>query len=194
MKYGKNIIWAGVCAAMLAANPAKAQDAQGEFEASWQSLEQYQTPEWFKDAKLGLWAHWGPQCVPMDGDWYARNMYWEGSDQYKYHVAHYGDPKDFGFKDVIREWKAENWTPEKLVKLYKDCGAEYFVAMANHHDNLDMWNSTYQEWNTVTWAPIRISWRDGAAPPRSADYPSASASMPPMPGHGMRTRRSSTAT
>jgi alpha-L-fucosidase len=153
MKYGKNIIWAGVCAAMLAANPAKAQDAQGEFEASWQSLEQYQTPEWFKDAKLGLWAHWGPQCVPMDGDWYARNMYWEGSDQYKYHVAHYGDPKDFGFKDVIREWKAENWTPEKLVKLYKDCGAEYFVAMANHHDNLDMWNSTYQEWNTVNVGP-----------------------------------------
>jgi len=73
--------------------------------------------------------------------------------QYKFHLAHYGNPKDYGFKDLIHEWKAENWDPEKLVKLYKDCGAEYFVAMANHHDNLDMWNSTYQEWNTVKVGP-----------------------------------------
>jgi alpha-L-fucosidase len=89
----------------------------------------------------------------MDGDWYARHMYYPGTDQYAYHVAHYGDPKDFGFKDVIHLWKAENWAPEKLVKLYKDCGAEYFVAMANHHDNLDMWDSSYQPWNTVRVGP-----------------------------------------
>jgi alpha-L-fucosidase len=169
MKYGKQIFWAGLCMAWLAAAPASAQTpvsaqsstakAEGEtmeegtFSPSWESLAAYQTPEWYKDAKFGIWAHWGPQCVPMDGDWYARNMYYEGSDQYKYHLAHYGNPKDFGFKDVIHEWKAENWDPEKLVKLYKDCGAEYFVAMANHHDNLDMWDSPYQEWNTVRVGP-----------------------------------------
>jgi alpha-L-fucosidase len=162
MKYVKQSVWAAMCAAWMAVVPAAAQStvsAQGEtmekgsFEPSWQSLLNYETPEWYKDAKFGIWAHWGPQCVPMDGDWYARHMYYEGSDQYKYHLAHYGNPKDFGFKDVIHEWKAENWDPEKLVKLYKDCGAEYFVAMANHHDNLDMWDSPYQEWNTVNVGP-----------------------------------------
>jgi alpha-L-fucosidase len=140
-------------AALMTAFTAQTAAAQGTFEASWESLAQYETPEWFKDAKFGIWAHWGPQCVPMDGDWYARNMYDNTQSQYQYHLAHYGDPKDFGFKDVIHLWKAENWNPEQLVKLYKDCGAEYFVAMANHHDNLDMWNSTYQEWNTVNVGP-----------------------------------------
>jgi alpha-L-fucosidase len=163
MKYVKQILWAGLCAAWMAAVPASAQSSsapakgetmeEGDFQPTWESLLHYETPEWYMDAKFGIWAHWGPQCVPMDGDWYARNMYWEGSDQYKYHLAHYGNPKDFGFKDVIHEWKAENWDPEKLVKLYKDCGAEYFVAMANHHDNLDMWDSPYQEWNTVNVGP-----------------------------------------
>jgi alpha-L-fucosidase len=150
MKFKRQTLFAAVCTALLSASPALAQE---EYTPSWESLSSYLTPEWFQDAKFGIWAHWGPQCVPMAGDWYARNMYYEGSDQYKFHLAHYGNPKDFGFKDVIHEWKAENWDPEKLVKLYKDCGAEYFVAMANHHDNLDMWNSTYQEWNTVKVGP-----------------------------------------
>ena len=127
--------------------------AVGKFEPSWESLSQYQAPEWFRNAKFGIWAHWGPQCQPEQGDWYGRGMYDEGSEQYKWHTAHYGHPSKAGFKEVIKDWKAENWDPEKLVALYKRAGAQYFFAMANHHDNLDLWNSKYQEWNTLRVGP-----------------------------------------
>ena len=127
--------------------------APGKFSPTWESLRQYQTPGWFRDAKFGIWAHWGPQCEPEDGDWYAREMYIEGSDQNKFHVAHYGPPSKFGFKDVIHIWKAENWDPDKLMALYKRAGAQYFFALANHHDNFDLWDSTYQPWNAVRIGP-----------------------------------------
>lgn len=123
------------------------------FSPTWDSLKNYKVPEWYKDAKFGIWAHWGPQCEPERGDWYARGMYEEGSDQYKYHVEKYGHPSKFGFKDVINKWKAENWDPDHLVGLYKKAGAEYFVALANHHDNFDLYNSKYQEWNSVKMGP-----------------------------------------
>ncbi|MDM8159859.1 alpha-L-fucosidase [Labilibaculum sp. K2S] len=125
----------------------------GKFEANWKSLKQYKTPEWFRDAKFGIWAHWGPQCQPEAGDWYARHMYVQGHDQYNFHKEHYGHPTEFGFKDVIHKWKAEKWDPEKLVALYKLAGAKYFFAMGNHHDNLDLWDSKYQEWNSVNVGP-----------------------------------------
>jgi len=125
----------------------------GTFESNWKSLEQYETPEWFRDAKFGIWAHWGPQCQPERGDWYARYMYVEGDRRYNWQVEHYGHPSEFGFKDVINEWKAEKWDPEKLVALYKRAGAKYFFAMGNHHDNLDLWDSKYQEWNSVRVGP-----------------------------------------
>jgi alpha-L-fucosidase len=127
--------------------------AAGPFRPSWDSLEQYQVPEWFRDAKFGIWAHWGPQCQPEYGDWYARGMYQEGSDQYKYHLKKYGHPSKFGFKDVINEWKAESWDPQELVALYKKAGARYFMAMANHHDNFDLYNSKYQPWNATKLGP-----------------------------------------
>ena len=125
----------------------------GRFKPTWDSLKQYQCPKWFRDAKFGIWAHWGPQCQPEDGDWYARNMYIQGSGQNKFHVAHYGPPSQFGFKDVIHEWKAQNWDPDKLMALYKRAGAQYFFALANHHDNFDNWNSKYQPWNSVNVGP-----------------------------------------
>ncbi len=125
----------------------------GKFESNWESLKQYETPEWFRDAKFGIWAHWGPQCEPEQGDWYARSMYIEGDWQYNSHIKNYGHPSEFGFKDVINEWKADAWNPEKLVALYKRAGAKYFFAMGNHHDNLDMWDSKYQEWNSVNVGP-----------------------------------------
>jgi alpha-L-fucosidase len=127
--------------------------AAGKFSPTWVSLEQYQVPQWFKDAKFGIWASWGPQCEPEQGDWYARNMYREGYPQNVSHVAKYGPPSEFGFKDVINAWKAEKWDPEKLVALYKRAGAQYFFAMGNHHDNLDMWDSKYQSWNSVKVGP-----------------------------------------
>lgn len=126
---------------------------KGKFEPTWESLQQYQTPDWYRDAKFGIWAHWGPQCEPEDGDWYAREMYAEGSGSYNFHAKHYGPQSQFGFKDVIHEWKAENWDPEKLMALYKKAGAQYFMALANHHDNFDNWDSKYQPWNSVNMGP-----------------------------------------
>jgi alpha-L-fucosidase len=132
----------------------KAPIAPGPFKPEWESLEsQYRTPEWFRDAKFGIWAHWTAQCVPEQGDWYARRMYEEGNSDYKYHVEHYGHPSKFGFKDICNLWKAEKWEPEKLIQLYKRAGAKYFVALANHHCNFDCWDSKYQPWNTVNVGP-----------------------------------------
>jgi alpha-L-fucosidase len=125
----------------------------GKFQPTWESLKQYQAPEWYRDAKFGIWAHWGPQCEPEDGDWYARNMYIQGTRQYNDHLKTYGHPSIFGFKDIIHIWKAENWDPEKLVALYKDAGAKFFVALANHHDNFDNYDSKYQPWNSVALGP-----------------------------------------
>ncbi len=126
---------------------------KGPFQPNWDSLQQFKTPEWFRDAKFGMWAHWGPQCQPEAGDWYARGMYQEGSDKYKFHLEKYGHPSKFGFKDVINEWKAENWNPEELVSLYKSAGAKYFMALANHHDNFDLYKSRYHKWNSVDIGP-----------------------------------------
>ena len=126
---------------------------KGKFKPTWESLAQYQTPGWFRNAKFGIWAHWGPQCQPEFGDWYAREMYMEGHPKYKYHVEKYGHPSQFGFKDVINEWKAENWNPEELVSLYKNAGAKYFMALANHHDNFDLYNSRHHKWNSLNIGP-----------------------------------------
>lgn len=123
------------------------------FNPDWTSLEKYRVPEWYRDAKFGIWAHWGPQCQPERGDWYARGMYEEGSDQYKYHIAKYGHPSVFGFKDVINEWKAEHWDAESLMDLYARTGAQYFMALANHHDNLDLYDSSHQQWNSTNVGP-----------------------------------------
>ena len=127
--------------------------ASGPFKADWNSLTNYATPEWFRDAKFGVWAHWGPQCEPEHGDWYARKMYIQGDADYQSHLAEYGHPATNGFKDVIHEWKAENFNPDKLLKFYKENGAKYFMALANHHDNFDNFDSKYQPWNSVAVGP-----------------------------------------
>jgi len=128
--------------------------ALGPFQPNWESLAaSYSIPDWYRDAKFGIWAHWGPQCQPEMGDWYAQRMYQFGGTIYKFHVENYGHPSVFGFKDVINTWKAENWDPAHLLSLYKRAGAKYFVALANHHDNFDNFDSTYQPWNAVAYGP-----------------------------------------
>ncbi len=143
----------------------------GPFEPTWESLRQFRCPEWFRDAKLGIWAHWGPQSVPMYGDWYARQMYIEGSDQYRYHLRRFGHPSEFGYKDIVRLWKAEQFDPDALMRLYVAAGAKYFVAQAAHHDNFHNWNSSHHPWNAVQVGPGRdivAQWRDAA---RAAGLP-----------------------
>jgi alpha-L-fucosidase len=143
----------GAAADAIAPNAALA-IADGPFRPDWESLEKYQVPDWFRNAKFGLWAHWGPQCQPEFGDWYGRLMYEKGSDANRHHLEKYGDPAQVGFKDLIHQWKGESWDPDELLALYKKAGARYFVAMANHHDNFDLYDSRYQpEWNATRIGP-----------------------------------------
>jgi len=130
--------------------------APGPFRGTRESLREWQVPDWYRDAKFGIWAHWGPQSAVEYGDWYARNMYIQGSRQYEYHVKVYGHPTKVGYKDVIPIWKADKFDPDHLLGLYKKAGAKYFCSMAVHHDNFDLWNSKYQpRWNSVAMGPNR---------------------------------------
>jgi len=128
--------------------------ASGPYSADWKAMSRmYQTPEWWRDAKFGAWAHWDPQSMPEDGDWYARGMYQEGSAQYRYHTNHFGFPPEYGYKDIAHNWVIDRWNPNALMDLYAQMGARYFMAMGVHHDNFDCFDSKYQPWNSVSVGP-----------------------------------------
>lgn len=129
------------------------QIAEGPFAPTWESLRQFQCPDWFRDAKLAFWSHWGPQSVPMYGDWYARHMYIEGHDHYRHHWRLYGHPSRVGYKDIVPQWKAEKFDPDALMRLFVAAGAKYFVGQAMHHDNFDNFNSSHNRWNSVNIGP-----------------------------------------
>ena len=124
-----------------------------KFSPSFESLTQYRCPDWFLDAKFGIWSHWGPQSVPMFGDWYARNMYIQGSPQYLYHLRHYGHPSKFGYKDLCALWKAEKFDPDALMDLYVKAGARYFVGQAMHHDHFFNYPSKLNRFNSMEVGP-----------------------------------------
>lgn len=145
--------------------------ARGPYTPTWEGLQAWECPEWFKDAKFGIWAHWGPQCEAESGDWYARHMYYEYHWQNHNHVKKYGNPNDFGLMDLCNEWKGENWDPEELVALYKSVGARYFFTLGQHHDNFDLWNSKYQEWNSAKIGPKRDIVKEWADACKKWDLP-----------------------
>jgi alpha-L-fucosidase len=136
-------------------SPFPGLNGSGPYQPNWDSLLQYEAPEWYCDAKFGIWAHWSPQCVPEKGDWYARNMYEEGSEQYKYHLEHYGHPSNFGYKDLCPQWTLLNWEPGELLDRYKAAGARFIFALANHHDGFDCWDSKHHPWNAQRIGPHR---------------------------------------
>ena len=143
---------------LASASAAAATDfdiAAGKFKPDWESLEsQYQCPDWFRDAKFGIWAHWGPQCQPEQGDWYARNMYmFNAAPDTSTRSSTTAIRRRPASRTSFTLWKAENFDPDKLIALYKRAGAKYFVAMANHHCNFDYFNSKYQPWNSVAIGP-----------------------------------------
>jgi alpha-L-fucosidase len=140
---------------LLAATTTLTAAETGPFQPSVNSLTNYQCPDWFRDAKFGIWAHWGPQAVPMAGDWYAKHMYVPGHRQYQHHLENYGHPSTNGWKDIVPLWKAEKWDPDRLMALYKQAGARYFVSMGTHHDNFFLWNSKLHPWNSVQIGPKR---------------------------------------
>ena len=127
---------------------------QGRYTADWHNLSrQYNTPEWWREAKFGAWSHWDPQSMAEDGDWYSRGMYMEGHPQAIFHREHFGHPSEYGYKELCRDWKTDLWDPEDLMELYIKMGARYFLALGNHHDNFDCWDSRYQPWNAVNVGP-----------------------------------------
>ncbi|NUQ17869.1 MAG: alpha-L-fucosidase [Sphingomonas sp.] len=135
--------------------PVPGLSGPGPFQPTWESLDQYECPDWYRDAKFGIWNHWSPQCVPEDGDWYARNVYVEDQPQHRYHLEHYGHPSRFGYKDLCAQWTLLNWQPEQLMDLYSRAGARLFMALANHHDGFDTWNSAHHPWNAQNLGPRR---------------------------------------
>ncbi len=128
-------------------------DQSKKFEPNVNSLQNYTCPEWFRDAKFGIYVHWGVYSVAEDGEWYAREMYQEGSDVYNYHLKKYGHPSKFGYKDLIPLWKADHFDPDAWLTLFKEAGAKYFTPCAAHHDGFALWDSKYQKFNSVNMGP-----------------------------------------
>ena len=131
-------------------------DHEGPFRPDWESLEKYEAPEWYKDAKFGIFIHWGAYSVPAFGnEWYPRNMYREGSDEYKHHIATYGPQDKFGYKDFLPMFKAEKFDPAAWAELFKKAGAKYVVPVAEHHDGFAMYDSGLSDWTVAKMGPHR---------------------------------------
>jgi alpha-L-fucosidase len=130
--------------------------AGGEYKDNWDSLAQHKTPQWFLDAKFGIFIHWGIYSVPAFGsEWYSRNMYIQGSPEFEHHVKTYGAHKDFGYKDFIPMFKAENFNAVEWISLFKRAGAKYIVPVAEHHDGFQMYDSALSRWNAANMGPCR---------------------------------------
>jgi alpha-L-fucosidase len=133
--------------------------ATGPFQPTWESISQNYTdyPSWLREAKFGIWVHFGPQATGMSGDWYARRMYVEGETAYKNHLRDFGHPAlpGNGYKDILRNWNPIKLNPDQLVKLYHSAGARFLFVQGVHHDNFDLWDSRYQPWNSVNMGPKR---------------------------------------
>jgi alpha-L-fucosidase len=139
---------------IFAATTEEAQISEGPFRSTWESIrDNYQVPDWFRDAKLGIYVHWGVYSVAERGEWYGRRMYDENDPVYAYHLKTYGHPSEFGYKDLIPLWKAENFDPNAWLDLFKEAGARYFTPCAVHHDGFDLWDSKYQPFNAAKMGP-----------------------------------------
>lgn len=129
---------------------------KGPFTDSWGSLQQYQVPTWYRDAKFGIFIHWGIYSVPAFGnEWYSRTMYIQGSDEYEHHIKTYGNHKIFGYKDFIPMFTAEKFDTKEWITLFKNAGAQYVMPVAEHHDGFQMYDSELSEWNAAKMGPKR---------------------------------------
>jgi len=129
---------------------------QGPFRPDWESLKKYETPEWYRDAKFGIFMHWGVYSVPAFGsEWYPRDMYRAGSEEYKHHIATFGPQDKFGYKDFIPMFKAEHFDPAAWAELFRKAGAKYVVPVAEHHDGFAMYDSGLSDWTAAKMGPHR---------------------------------------
>ena len=139
----------------------------GPYEPTWESIEAHYpgTPEWLRNAKFGIWVHFGPQSAGKSGDWYARRLYMQGSQANYNHQKYYGHPSEIGYKDVLHEWNPELLDPNSLAQIYRDAGARFLIVQGVHHDQYDMWDSKYQPWNSINVGPKRDlirEWQEAA--------------------------------
>jgi alpha-L-fucosidase len=128
----------------------------GPFAATWDSLARFRTPDWYQDAKFGIFIHWGVYSVPAFGnEWYPRNMYKKDTKEFAHHVATYGPQSQFGYKDFIPKFTAEHFDPAAWAELFKAAGARYVVPVAEHHDGFAMYDSDVTRWNAAKMGPKR---------------------------------------
>lgn len=126
------------------------------YQPTWSSLQNYSVPQWFQDAKLGIFIHWGLYSVPAyDNEWYSRQMYLPGHPVYEHHRQKWGHQSQFGYKDFIPLFKAEQFDPDAWIALFKQAGARYVVPVAEHHDGFAMYDSALTEWNAARMGPER---------------------------------------
>lgn len=129
---------------------------KGPFQENWESLSRFQVPSWFPKAKFGIFIHWGLYSIPaFHSEWYSRNMYIKGSDEWEYHRKTYGDHRNFGYKDFIPLFKAENFHPEEWAELFAEAGASYVCPVAEHHDGFQMYRSRISRYNAWEMGPGR---------------------------------------
>ena len=127
---------------------------EGPFQPSWESLERYQVPQWYLDAKFGIFIHWGLYSVPAFGnEWYPRNMYQKGSAEFEHHLATYGPQAQFGYKDFIPLFRAEKFDPDHWAGLFRRAGARFVVPVAEHHDGFAMYDCGHSEWCAAQMGP-----------------------------------------
>lgn len=156
---------------VLLSSTVIADDSKPVYTPNWDSLAKHEAvPEWFKDAKFGIYFHWGPYSVPAvdntkNGDvaaeWYPRWMHWNFEDDpqhqaiYKYHLQHYGNPNEFGYHDLIPLFKGEKFDADAWAELFDQAGARFAGPVAEHHDGFAMWDSKITPWNSVDMGPKR---------------------------------------
>ena len=129
---------------------------QGPYSDNWASLSKYRPPQWYTDAKFGIFIHWGVYSVPAFGsEWYSRNMYIQGDSHYEHHIKTYGPQKKFGYKDFIPLFKAEKFNADEWAELFVQAGAGYVVPVAEHHDGFQMYRSEISHWNAWEMGPKR---------------------------------------
>jgi alpha-L-fucosidase len=129
---------------------------EGPFQPNWDSLKGYKIPDWYQDAKFGIFIHWGVYSVPAFGDeWYPRNSYVQGKPEFKHEVETYGPQTQFGYKDFIPQFKAQDFSAKAWAALFKESGAKYVIPVAEHHDGFQMYSSDLSDWNAAKMGPKR---------------------------------------
>lgn len=130
--------------------------SQPKFEPTWESLKQYQIPDWYQNGKFGIFIHWGVYSVPaFANEWYPRNMYIQGTPEFEHHVKTYGLHTEFGYKDFIPQFTGANFNADEWVQLFQESGARFVVPVAEHHDGFAMYDCSFSNWTAVKMGPKR---------------------------------------